>query len=57
MSAMHGAVRAEPGSGQDPADRPLPGPVPQPDELTPDTPVASARVLPGQLLNQLPHLL
>jgi hypothetical protein len=24
----------EPGSGQDPADRPLPGPVPQPDELT-----------------------
>ena len=42
----------EPGGGQDPADRPLPYPVPQAEQLTLDPPVAPARVLPRQLLHQ-----
>ena len=46
----------EPGGGQDPADRPLPHPVPQAEQLTPDAPVAPARVLPGQLLHQVADL-
>jgi hypothetical protein len=46
----------EPGGGQDPADRPLPRPVPQADQLALDAPVSPARVLPRQLLHQCPHL-
>ena len=47
---------AEPGGGQDPADRPLPHPVPQAEQLALDAPVAPARVLPRQLLHQRAHL-
>ena len=46
-----------PGGGQDPADRPLPHPVPQAGQLTLNTPVSPARVLPRQLLHQRPHLI
>jgi hypothetical protein len=49
--------RPEPGGGQDPADRPLFDPVPEPDHLALDTAAAPPRLLPGQLLNELPHLI
>jgi hypothetical protein len=49
--------RAEPGRGQDPADRPLPHPVPQANQLTLDPPVSPARILPRQLLDQRAHLI
>jgi hypothetical protein len=47
---------AEPGGGQDPADRALPDPVARAEQLTLDTPVPPARVLPRQLLDQRTHL-
>ena len=43
-------------SGQDPADCPLPHPVPQPGQLALDAPVPPALVIPGQLLHQHPDL-
>ena len=46
-----------PGGGQDPADRPLPHPVPQPVHLALDAPVSPARVLPRQALHQRPHFI
>jgi hypothetical protein len=48
--------RLEPSGGQDPADRPLPHPVPQAEQLALDAPVPPARVLPGQLLHQFADL-
>jgi hypothetical protein len=47
---------AEPGGGQDPADRPLPHPVPQADQLTLDASVPPTGVLPRHLLHQRAHL-
>jgi len=46
---------SEAGGGQDPADRPLPHPVPQADHLTLDAPVPPAWILPCQLLHQCPY--
>ncbi len=43
---------AETGGGQDPADRPLPHPVPQAGQLALDAPVPPRRVLPSQLLHE-----
>jgi hypothetical protein len=43
-------------SGQDPADRPLTDSIAKAEQLALDAPVPPARVLPGQLLHQLPHL-
>jgi hypothetical protein len=48
--------RAGPGRGQDPADRPLPHPVPQAEQLALDAPVSPAGILPGQLLSKGAHL-
>ena len=46
----------EPGGGQDPADRPLPGPVSQAEQLALNAPIAPPRVLPRQLLHERAHL-
>ena len=44
----------KPGGGQDPADRPLPHPVPKAGQLAPDAPAAPARIQPRQLFRQAP---
>src|SRR6266487_7147277 len=49
--------RPKAGSGQDPADRPLPHPVAQADQLTLGTAIAPARILPGLLLHEFPGIL
>jgi hypothetical protein len=46
----------EPDSSQDPADRPLPYPVPQAEQLALDAPIPPPRVLPGQLPHYYAHL-
>ncbi len=46
----------KPGGGQDPADRPLPRPVSQAEQLALVAPVTPAGVLPRQLLHERTHL-